>query len=324
MSNQFHVIMITMHWLVLLYATWSSFFVTGKLMLVFSTPLFLTATRMILGGVLMIGYLALRRRSEFKLNRSQWISIGFLALFTIFLTNILEFWGLQYLSAAKTCFIYSLSPFLAALFSYIHFREKMTKAKWIGLSLGFLGMTPVFMAQTGSEELLNAFAFLSWPTLAIVGASLFSVYGWVILRLVVKDNAVSPVMANGSSMLIGGAMALAASLLVDTWSPVPVAAGKMGSFLTGTLGMTLLYNIICYNVYGLMLKRFTATFLSFMGILSPIFASITAWLVLGETPSWQIFLSTGIVSIGLWIFYHAELKQGYFNKKDPTTEKIAD
>lgn len=313
-----------MHWLVLLYATWSSFFVTGKLMLVFSTPLFLTATRMILGGVLMIGYLALRKRSEFKLNRSQWISIGFLALFTIFLTNILEFWGLQYLSAAKTCFIYSLSPFLAALFSYIHFREKMTKAKWLGLSIGFLGMTPVFMAQTGSEELLNAFAFFSWPTLAIIGASLFSVYGWVILRLVVKDNAVSPVMANGSSMLIGGAMALAASLLVDTWSPVPIAAGKMGSFLTGTLGMTLLYNIICYNVYGLMLKRFTATFLSFMGILSPIFASITAWLVLGESPSWQIFLSTGIVSIGLWIFYHAELKQGYFKKSAPSTEKIAD
>lgn len=303
-----------MHWLVLLYATWSSFFVTGKMMLAFSTPLFLTATRMLLGGLLMVGYLLIRRRSEFKLTRSQWLSIGFLALFANFLTNILEFWGLQYLSAAKTCFIYSLSPFLAALFSYIHFREKMTKAKWIGLSLGFLGMTPVFMAQTGSEELLNAFAFFSWPTLAIVGASLFSVYGWVILRLVIKDNAVSPIMANGNSMLIGGAMALVASLLVDTWSPVPVVAGKAGSFLTGTLGMTILYNIICYNVYGLMLKRFTATFLSFMGILSPIFASITAWLVLGESPSWQIFLSTGIVSIGLWIFYHAELKQGYFKK----------
>jgi drug/metabolite transporter (DMT)-like permease len=303
-----------MHWLVLLYATWSSFFVTGKMMLAFSTPLFLTATRMLLAGLLMVGYLAIRRRSEFKLNRSQWISIGFLSLFTIFLTNILEFWGLQYLSAAKTCFIYSLSPFLAALFSYLHFKEKMTKSKWIGLGIGFLGMTPVFMAQTGSEELLNAFAFFSWPTLAIIGAALFSVYGWVILRLVVKDNAVSPVMANGSSMLIGGSMALIASALVDPWSPIPVAAGNMNPFIYGTIGMTLLYNVVCYNVYGLMLKRFTATLLSFVGILSPIFASITAWIFLGETPSWQIFLSTGIVSIGLWIFYRSELKQGYIKK----------
>jgi len=303
-----------MHWLVLLYATWSSFFVTGKMMLATSTPLFLTATRMLLAGVLMLGYLLIRRRSEFKLNRQQWLSIGFLALFTIFLTNILEFWGLQYLTAAKTCFIYSLSPFLAALFSYIHFREKMTKLKWIGLAIGFLGMTPVFMAQTGSEELLNAFAFFSWPTLAIIGAALFSVYGWVILRLVVKDNAVSPVMANGSSMLIGGVMALVASMLVDTWAPLPIAEKAMSPFITGTIGMTILYNIICYNVYGIMLRRFTATFLSFMGILSPIFATFTGWLLLGEKPSWQIFLSTGIVCIGLWIFYHAERKQGYFKK----------
>lgn len=310
-----------MHWLILLYATWSSFFVTGKMMLAFSTPLFLTATRMLLGGVLMIGYLALRRRSEFKLNRNQWISIGFLALFSIFLTNILEFWGLQYLSAAKTCFIYSLSPFLAALFSYIHFREKMTKSKWIGLLIGFFGMTPVFATQTGSEELLSAFAFLTWPTLAIIGAALFSVYGWVILRVVVKNNTVSPIMANGSSMFIGGIMALAASLLVDTWNPIPVEKGAMPSFIGGTLGMTFLYNIICYNVYGLMLRRFTATFVSFMGILSPIFASLLGWAVLGEPPSWQIFLSTGIVSFGLWIFYHAELKQGYFKRaKDAATE----
>jgi len=68
-----------------------------------------------------------------------------------------------------------------------------------------------------------------------------------------------------------------------------------------------------------LLKRFTATFLSFMGLLSPIFASFTGWLFLGELPSWQIFLSTGIVSIGLWIIYRAELKQGYI-KKSPTKE----
>ena len=304
-----------MAWLVvLMYATWSSVFTFGKVMLNFSTPLFLTATRMLLAGVLMCGYLAIRKRSSFKLNKRQWISIGFLALFSIFLTNILEFWGLQYLTAAKTCFIYSLSPFLAALFSYFHFKEKMTRGKWLGLLIGFFGMIPVFMIQTGSEEFLNAFAFFSWPTLAIVGAALFSVYGWVILRLVVKDNEVSPVMANGSSMLIGGAMAMVSSMFIDSWNPLPISAGGIAPFISGTLAMALLYNIVCYNLYGMMLKRFTATFLSFMGLLSPIFASLTGWLFLGEALSWQIFLSTGIVSLGLWIVYREELRQGYIKK----------
>ncbi|NGX27621.1 MAG: S-adenosylmethionine/S-adenosylhomocysteine transporter [Chlamydiae bacterium] len=310
-----------MTWLVvLLYATWSSVFAFGKVMLAYSTPLFLTGTRMLLAGALMAGYLAVRKRSSFRLNKTQWLSIGILALFSIFLTNILEFWGLQYLSAAKACFIYSLSPFFAALFSYMHFKERMTRSKWIGMLIGFLGMIPVFMTQTGSEELLSAFSFFTWPTLAIMGAALFSVYGWVILRLVVKNYEISPVMANGSSMLIGGAMALFSSFFIDSWNPVPIVAGSVTPFITGTLFMTVLYNIFCYNLYGMMLKRFTATFLSFMGLLSPIFASITGWLFLGEIPSWQIFLSTGIVSTGLWIVYRAELKQGYIKKSAVPTD----
>lgn len=313
---------IEMTWLVpLLYATWSSVFAFGKWMLDFSTPLFLTATRMLLAGGLMLGYLLVRKRSSFRMGRKQWLSIGFLALFSIFLTNILEFWGLQYLSAAKACFIYSLSPFLAALFSYIHFKEKMNRSKWIGMGIGFLGMIPVFMTQTGSEELLNAFSFLTWPTLAIAGAALFSVYGWVILRLIVKDE-ISPIMANGSSMLIGGTMAILCSLFIDSWNPIPVMEGKIAPFVAGTFAMTGLYNIFCYNLYGIMLKRFTATFLSFMGLLSPIFASLTGWLILGELPSWKILLSTGIVSIGLWIVYRAELKQGYIKKTALPSETL--
>jgi drug/metabolite transporter (DMT)-like permease len=64
-----------------------------------------------------------------------------------------------------------------------------------------------------------------------------------------------------------------------------------------------------------MLKRYTATFLSFMGLLSPIFASFTGWILLGESISWTIFFSTAIVCSGLWIVYRAELKQGYIIRK---------
>jgi drug/metabolite transporter (DMT)-like permease len=303
---------------VLTYATWSTVFSFGKSILNYCPPFFATGARMTLAGILLLTFLLFTKRSLFKLTKKQWISIGFLALFSIYLTNVLEFWGLQYLSAAKTCFIYGLSPFFAALFSYIHFKEKMTSKKWLGLAIGFVGFIPVLTVQTGSEELLNAFGYFTWPTLAIMGAALFSVYGWILLRLVVKDQAISPVMANGSSMLIGGILALSHSFLVENWQPIPVSSEHLGFFLKGMLGMTLLYNVICYNLYGWLLKRFTATFLSFMGLLSPIFASISSWIFLGEPISWVILLSTAIVSLGLWIVYHAELKQGYFlSTKEP-------
>ncbi len=299
---------------VLLFAAWSSVFSFGKAMLQIAPPVFLTGARMTLAGVLILGFLLIRRKVSFRLTTKQWVSIGFLALFSIYLTNVLEFWGLQHLSSAKTCFIYSLSPFFAALFSYLHFKEKMTLTKWVGLSIGLVGFIPVLQMQTGSEELFSLAGFLSLPALAVMGAALFSVYGWVLLRLIVKDHEISPLVANGSSMLIGGLFALIHSFFIDSWNPLPVAEGKMGTFAWGIVSMTLLYNLVCYNAYGYMLRKYTATFLSFMGLLSPIFATLAGWALLGEKPSPYIFLSTAIVSIGLWLVYRSELKQGYVKK----------
>jgi len=299
---------------VLMYATWSSVFSLGKMTLEHCPPLFLTSSRMLLAGVLLVGFVALTKRINLKLSFKQFLSLCLLGVFSIYLSNAFEFWSLQRMTAAKTCFLYSLSPFFAAFFSYLHFGEKMNKKKWLGMGIGFMGILPVLAMQKGAGELLSSFAYLSWPELSMMGAALCSVYGWVLLRLIVKDKAVSPLVANGVSMLFGGLLALFHSYFVESWNPLPVAASDFGAFTKGILMMTLISNIICYNLYGMMLKRFTATFLSFMGLLSPIFASLNSWFFLGEPLSPVIFLSTGIVCIGLWMVYSAELRQGYIRK----------
>jgi drug/metabolite transporter (DMT)-like permease len=303
-----------------MYGMWSSVFSLGKLALEVCPPLFLTGSRMLFAGAILLAFILFKNRHSFKLSSKQILSIALLALFSIYLTNAFEFWSLQHLTAAKTCFIYSLSPFLTALLSYIHFKEKMNGRKWLGMAIGFAGFLPVLFAQKGSDELLTSLSFLSWPELSMMAAALCSVYGWVLLRLIVKDNAVSPTLANGLSMALGGAFALLHSYLVEPWPPI--APSGFVPFAKATLLMTLISNIICYNLYGMMLKRFTATFLSFMGLLSPIFASLNSWIFLGEAPSPVIFFSTAIVSIGLWLIYSAELRQGYIraNSKNSPQE----
>jgi len=158
---------------VFMYATWSSVFSLGKMALEYSPPLFLTASRMLLAAVILLGFLALRNRRAFKLSIKQILSLGLFAVFGMYLTNALEFWSLQHLTAAKTCFMYSLCPFFAAFFSYLHFGEKMNLRKWIGMAVGFVGfITPVIILQKGSEELVSGFSFISWPELAMLGAVL--------------------------------------------------------------------------------------------------------------------------------------------------------
>lgn len=300
---------------ILLFAVWSSCFALGKMTLAFTTPLFLTAARMLFASFFLLGYLLLRKRADLKISKKDLIPLLLLAFFSVYLTNAFEFWGLQHLTAAKTCFIYSLSPFFAALFSYLHFGEKMNLKKWLGMGVGFLGFLPVLSLQAGSEQLIKGFFYISLPELAIMGAAIASVYGWVLLRLLVKNNSLSPLAANGISMLIGGSMALLHSFLIDTWHPLPIIAGGVVPFLKGTLLMTFISNLFCYNLYGFLLRKYTATFLSFIGLLSPIFASLSGWILLGEAISPIIFISTSIVILGLWIVYREELKQGYILKK---------
>ena len=276
---------------------------------------------MVLAGVILLAYLFARNRNSLKINKERVLPLLALSLFSIYLTNILEFWGLQYLSAAKTCFIYSLSPFLTSIFSYIHFGEKMNWQKLVGMLIGFGGFAPVLMMQTGSEELLNAFSFFSWPELALLGAAICSVYGWVLLRIIVKNQTLSPMYANGYSMLFGGSIALIHSLFIDSWNPLPVKEGALLHFAEGIALIILVSNIMCYNLYGFMLRKYTATFLSFLGLLSPFFASLNGWLLLKEPPSWTIFLSTIVVICGLFIVYRAELNQGYIVTKRAISSK---
>jgi len=183
--------------------------------------------------------------------------------------------------------------------------------KWVGLLLGCVGFIPIFVSKTPKEELLQAFGYFTWPELAMLGAAFFSVYGWIMLRLIVKDEEIPILFANGSSMLIGGTLALLSSYFFEIWSPSPIQQGSFFQLSSALLFLTLLSNVFCYNLYGFLLKKFTATFLSLIGLLSPLFTSLHSYILLGETPSPIIFGSTFIVLIGLGIVYREEKRQGY-------------
>jgi drug/metabolite transporter (DMT)-like permease len=301
-----------------LFALWSSVFAMAKGALELTSPSFALALRMLMGGAALLLILVFKDRSALKrLTRKDLLIFSILAIFSVYLSNILEYWGLNSLSSSKACFIYSLSPFLTAFLSYLHFKEKMTLKKWLGLSIGFAGMIPVLIAKQGVEESLFSSSLFTLPTLAMIGAVLFSVYGWVILRIVVKDHTTSPLTANSFSMLIGGLLALAHSGLTDSWSPLPVTMSSMPKLLQIMGAITLISNVICYNLYGYFLKKYTATFLSFMGLLSPFFAAVYGYFLLGEPILPEILWSSLLVTSGMLLVYAEELKQGYLVKNSP-------
>jgi len=292
---------------ILLYALFASVFTIAKTGLEFASPLFFVGSRMLLAGILMLTYQYFFNRQSFVLKKADFGKFFQLALFNIYLTNILEFWGLQYLTSFKTCFIYSLSPFLSAILSYFMFAERMNQKKFLGLIIGFAGFLPILLNETSTEELTGQFFFFSGAELAVIGAAAAAVYGWTLLRKLIKENGYTPFMANGVSMAMGGVMALMHSLLVEDWNPIPVS--EFAPFLDCALLLILISNLICYNLYGYLLKKYSATFVSFAGFITPLFTALFGWFYLGEVVTWPFYISAIIVFIGLIIFNQEELKQ---------------
>lgn len=285
-----------------LYALLASTFSIGKVLVHLMPPIFLISIRMIIAGTLLSTAWYIFDRSILIKARDWWL-FAIVILFHILLPFTSEYIALQYISPSSACLMYNLSPFLSALFSYFIFNERMTPKKWIGFLIGIAGV--LFYLQSQCYIDLG----LSWPNVLMFLSVVTSCLGWIFVRVLVKNKGYSTLLVNGLSMFIGGWIALPISRFFE--GPM-----SMDIFYTphviGLLAlMILIANIIFYNLYGYLLTKYTATFLSFVGFVTPLFAAFFEWFFFGTLVPQEFFLTVCIVGAGIFIFYEEELNQGY-------------
>jgi drug/metabolite transporter (DMT)-like permease len=316
--------------IILLYMILASTFTLAKSVLFYTTPIFFIGLRMVLGGTLLLGYLYFFRREQVRFEWRHWRGFAAIMLFHIYIAYITEFWALAYVTSSKACLLYNLSPFVTALFAYWWHKERMTLKKWLGLIVGITGFLPILIsAAPATEWLAGSWMFLSMPELALLVSVVSSAYGWIIMKKLVKDGGYSPLMVNGVGMVSGGLLAFVTSLIVEGTPSVhalPQAPhfGQLGVWIGSfcsqyatdmiifslyTILLIVAANIIFYNLYGHLLTRYSATFLSFAGFTCPMFAALYGWLFLGEEISRWFFLSVLIVVGGLYLFYQDEFQE---------------
>lgn len=314
----------------LVYFLLSSTFVIGKAALTYAQPIFLIAVRMGLAGILLLAYLYFFDKKQLKFKKEDLGLFAQIALFHIYLSFVLEFVAYTYVSASKAAFMFNLSPFVTALFAYIFFNERMTGRQWIGMLLGFAGTLPMLMGPgQAAEQASMHIGFLSLPELCLLGSVVAAAYGWIVMTKLVVNKHYSPIFVNGIGMLCGGFAALLTSFALEKKPLLKCVSESMNlNTLKQTLNTTLfcctlsdflifmgyvlllilVANIIFYNSYGFLLKKYTPTFLSLVGLLCPLFTAFLGWIFLGEKVTWIFFVSLAVVLLGAYIFYQDELR----------------
>lgn len=312
---------------VALYALIASAFTFSKAVLSFVQPIFFTGVRMLASGLILLVYQYFFNRTQWRFSLKDWFWYLQIMVFMIYFSYVGEFVAMSHgVTSSKSSLFFNLSPFFTAILGYALSLETMNKRKWLGLLIGLFGILPILLAAPTSVENTFSWWHISFAEFLLLGAVFSAAYAWLVMKRFVHTDTYSPIMINGIAMTGGGIMALVNSFFAEK-APffiftVP-ANDTLGQWLlrffsdySASIVLLVLYsvllilvtNVIFYNAYGFLLRRYSATFLSLVGITTPLFTVVWSWLLLGEKVGWSFVVSMIITSAGLYTFYQEELR----------------
>jgi drug/metabolite transporter (DMT)-like permease len=293
-----------MTFIILLQALFATSFPMGKYLLSFTTPLFLSGARMIIAGGILLIYQYCLPTAEFNIKRKHFWIFAQIIVLGMYATYGLRLYALEVLPIWKVSFFYNLSPFLSALYAYFLFNERLSVKQWLGLTIGLVGMMPMLVSRSPEEASLAEFFYISIYELFLIISVSLHCYSWLLIQKLVRHKKYDTSIVNGICMAAGGLLSLITSYAIEG----PIQISDPSAFCKGLVIMIFVSNILCHNIYAGLLKKYSATFMSFTSFLSPLFAALYGWAFFQETITWHFYLSISIVLVGLYVFYKDELK----------------
>lgn len=253
---------------------WSTLEVSGKLLSGDVTPYAITAWRFLIGGMLLLPF-ALKHSEEYeKPGLKGILHLGFLGFFNVCLSMLILQLSVYYGKASVSAIILSINPLFVAIFAGLIIKEKLSKADVLALIVGLLGILVLVLGEVEMDDS----RYLNLPlgvVLAITAALTFGLYTVLTKSAVQKYGNIR---ANAISFILGSASLFAYNIIASKDSLISLSisnfavAAYMGLFITG----------IAYLLYFEGMKNIGASRASMYFFLKPMFATLLAWLLLGE------------------------------------------
>lgn len=293
--------------ILVLYSIFPLTFILGKTGFCFGPPILFVSLRMILSGIVLLGFYSISSGKAPLVKSTDWFLVAQGSIVGIFFGYAPEFWALKYLSAAKVAFLLILAPFFSFIFEFFQDKESMTLKKFLGMGVAFCGVIPMLLP---SEVYQHTFTppidplYLEFLVMACVASYAF---GWFSVKTLTHKKEYPISLISGLNMFIGGVLCFILSLFTETSSHWGFLVSHW-YYYSFYIALISIVGILCFYLYILLLRHYSATFVSATGFIEPFFAAFYGWIFLGEAVSWIFFLATGIVGAGLYIFYLEELR----------------
>ncbi len=229
------------------------------------------------------------RARDDRLSARELARIVLLGVLGYYLASLLDFAGLQYVSASLERLILFLTPTLVLVIGVLVWRKPSTARQWLALATSYAGIVLVFWdnLRVGGEHVMLGSALIFGAALSY--AMYLSLSGEMVAR-------VGSLRLVAYAMCVSTAMTLAHFLLTH---PLTLLAQPMP-----VLGLSLVNAVMCtvLPVYMTMfaVARVGAATVAQFSLLGPVSLVFLGWWLLDEPITALQLIGTAIVVLGVW------------------------
>ncbi|MEJ6005986.1 DMT family transporter [Paucibacter sp. AS339] len=270
---------------------WSTGFIGAKLGLPDAEPLTFLSLRYAIVLVLM-GAIALLTRAPWpRTARECWhIGVSGLLIHAVYLGGV--FIAIrQGLPAGVTALVVGLQPVLTALGAGAWLGERVKPSQWLGLLLGFAGVSLVVAHKVAAGVSGAALLGLLAPAvIALLGITAGTLYQKRFCPAF--DLRSGSVIQFLPSLLLTGLLAYLCESMQVHWS---------GNFIFALGWLVLVLSLGAVNLLNMLIRRGSAVHVASLFYLVPPTTAVFAWALFNETLSGLALLGMALAVFGVWL-----------------------
>lgn len=288
---------------------WGTTWVANKIAVAHVPGLQISYLRQLCAGVLFIAY--------FKLKGEPWPTLRqlkpllFISFFLIILNSGLSTWSLTYITSGLGALISAMAPLCMVLLESVIYKSKNTLFTYMGLLIGFAGITIVFYENAFSS---HSTGYLWGLVLGLIATIAWSAGSVLVARSKIK---IDPYYGLGWQMVMGAPFIYL--MAVVTGNHVPLSSIPFISW-AAILYLIVIGSIIAFACFMYSTKHLPMTISSLYAYFNPIIAMIVGAILLKEKLTFNILTGTLVTLVGVYLVnYSMKLKPG--KKPAPKTRK---
>lgn len=190
------------------------------------------------------------------------------------ISGAIVYYGLERTSATNASLIYATSPVMVLVIAAIWLGDRIRPRQVAGILLAMVGVLVIL--TRGDVEVLRHLSFNLGDLLVLIGAVSWSVFT-ILLR---QTRNPLPVVTSFAANALAGVLVLAPFYLWESLAirPVPFTMATTLSLL----GVALFASVLAFLAYQKAIARMGVAQASTALYVSPLWAALASWLLLGE------------------------------------------